>query len=84
MGVEYFENNHDFDELRDPIVPPYFLFVFNSFIELNSCSGEQITWTDINNYAILRNIKFTQIELDLILKCISWSNSQIKELRNKE
>lgn len=84
MGVEYFESNHDFDELRDPNVPPYFLFIFNSFLEIYNCSGESITWTDIQSYAILRNVKFTQTEIDYILKCINWANVQMKEMRDYE
>lgn len=83
MGVEYFENNHDFDELRDPKVPPCFLFIYNCFLEIYNCSGESITWTDILNYAIIRKIDFRQIEIDYILKCNNWANVQIKQMRDE-
>ena len=42
---------------------------------------ENITWTDINSYAIIRNIKFRQIEIDYLLKCNAWANSKISEMK---
>ena len=83
MGAEYFESNRDFDNLRDPDIPLCFLFVFNCFLEINSCSGESITWTDIKNYAIMRNIDFTQYELDIILKCKAWAGNKINAMREE-
>lgn len=42
-----------------------------------------MTWTDILSYAIIRNIKFTQTEVDYILKCNQWANAQIKKMRDE-
>lgn len=42
-----------------------------------------MTWTDILSYAIIRNIKFKQTEIDYILKCNDWANAKIKEMRDK-
>ena len=47
------------------------------------CCHETMTWTDIYSYAIMRNIKFTQVEIDYILKCNSWANSKIQKMRDE-
>lgn len=59
------------------------MFVFNSFLEIYSCCHENITWTDIYSYAIIRKIDFRQTEIDYILKCNGWANSQIQKMRDK-
>ena len=41
-----------------------------------------MTWTDICSYAIMRKIDFRQIEIDYILKCKNWADSQIKKMRD--
>ena len=81
--MECFLENKDFDYLRDPDIPFCFLFIFNSFLEIYNCCNEIMTWTDILSYAIIRNIKFTQTEVDYILKCNGWANTQIKKMRDE-
>lgn len=83
MGEEYFENNHDFDDCVTRIFL-FILFVFTSFLEIYNYCKESITWTDIESYAILRKVEFTQTELDLILKCMSWANGKIQEMRDSK
>ena len=83
LGKEYFDSNEAFDYLREPDIPFCFLFVFNSFLEIFNCCNEVMTWTDILSYAIIRNIKFTQTEVDYILKCNNWANAQIKKMRDE-
>ena len=83
LGKECFEENESFDYLRDPDIPYCFLFIFNSFIEIYNHCQETMTWTDILSYAIIRNIKFKQTEIDYILKCNDWANAKIKEMRDK-
>ena len=82
--MECFEENESFDYLRDPDIPFCFLFVFNSFLEIYNGCHETMTWTDILSYAIIRKVNFTQSEIDYILKCNSWANSQIKKMRDEE
>ena len=84
IGKECFDNSSDFDYLRDPNIPFCFLFIFKSFIEIFNCCHENITWTDIASYAIIRKIDFKQIEIDYILKCNNWANAQIQEMRDGE
>lgn len=81
--MECFEENEAFDYLRDPDIPFCFMFVFNSFLEIYNCCHETMTWTDILSYAIMRNIKFRQTEIDYILKCNNWANAQIKKMRDE-
>ena len=69
--------------LKDPDIPFCFMFIFTSFLEIYNFSGEQMTWTDIQSYAIMRHIEFRQIELDYILKCYSWANSQKQKMRDE-
>ena len=45
---------------------------------------ETMTWTDIRSYAIMRKIDFSQTEIDYILKCNNWANSQIKKMRDED
>lgn len=70
--------------LKDPDIPFCFMFVFNCFIEIFNHCHETMTWTDIQSYATLRNIKFKQIEISYILKCNSYANAQIKKMRDEE
>lgn len=84
MGEEYFEQNHNFDDLREPNIPLYFSFVFSTFIELYNFCKDGITWTDIENYAIIRKIDFTQSEIDLLLKCNCWASGKINEMKKEE
>ena len=84
LGKECFEENKDFDYLRDPDIPFCFLFVFNAFLEIYNCCNETMTWTDICSYAIMRKIDFTQREIDYILKCNNWASEQIKKMRDEE
>lgn len=83
MGAEYFEQNHDFDDLREPNIPLYFSFIFYAFLEIQSCSGECITWTDIASYAKMRKIDFSQYEIDLLLKCKTWAENQMSKMREE-
>lgn len=45
---------------------------------------ETMTWTDIRSYAIMRKVDFSQTEIDYILKCNNWANSQIKKMRDED
>ena len=81
--MECFLESKDLDYLRDPDIPFCFLFIFNSFLEIFNCCNEVMTWTDILSYAIMRNVKFSQTEIDYILKCNSWANAQIKKMRDE-
>ena len=83
LGKECFEENKDFDYLRDPDIPLCFMFVFNSFLEIYNCCHETMTWTDICSYAIMRKIDFRQREIDYILKCNGWANEQMKKMRDE-
>ena len=47
-------------------------------------SHEVLTWTDIRSYAIMRKVDFSQTEIDYILKCNNWANSQIKKMRDED
>ena len=84
MGEDYFNSQRDFDDLREPIVPPCFLFIFSSFIEIYNLCAEGITWKDIESYAILHKIDFTQFEISLLVKCSNWANEKISEMRKGE
>lgn len=83
MGKEYFDNNREFDNLRNPSIPFVFIWLFNTFTELYQYCGESITWTQIQAYANLRKIEFTQRELDYILLMNSWANHQIRIMRDE-
>ena len=68
----------------EPSIPFCFLYLFNAYIEMYGMCGEDgLTWIDINNYAQVRNTKFTQIEIDYIIKCNSWANGQIKLMKEE-
>lgn len=82
--MEQLEKDGHYNEYLEPKVPFSFLFVYNSFLELYNYSGDNLTWTDIQSYATIRKIDFKQIEIDYILKCISWANNQINEMRKGE
>lgn len=82
--MEQLEREPAFSMYHEPKVPFCFIWLYTSFIELYSHSGESITWTDIENYAKLRNIKFTQIELDYIIRMSTWTNEQIKEMKSEQ
>lgn len=82
--MEQLESDPNLMEYHEPKVPLFFLFVFNCFIEIYNHSGESMTWTDIYNYAKIRKIDFTQNELDTILKCNSWAQSKIHEMKEQE
>ena len=47
-------------------------------------SKDGITWTDIRNYELVRDIKFEQWEIDYILLINNWANSKIKEMKDNE
>ena len=70
--------------LKDPDIPFCFRFIFSCFLEIYNFSGEQMTWTDIHSYAIMRHIEFRQIELDFILKCCNWANAKKQEMRDED
>ena len=70
--------------MRDPDIPFCFLWVFNSFLEIFNHSGETVTFTDIKDWAFVRKIELKQKEIDLILDCIGWANTQIKKMRDEE
>lgn len=82
--MEQLERDDRYAEYHEPKVPFCFLWLYNHFIELYNFSGESVTWTNIQSYCIMRNIKFTQIELDYILKMIGWSSSQMAKMRNEQ
>ena len=88
LGKECFEEVLEecphLEYLKDPDIPFCFVFIFNSFIEIFNNSHETMTWTDIYSYAIMRKIDFTQTEIDYILKCNGWANTQINKMRNEE
>lgn len=84
MGEELFEGCADFDYLREPDIPPCFLFVFESFLEIFNCCRETMTWTDIAGYSMMRKVDFSQSEIDWILRCNNWANEQIKRMRDEE
>lgn len=73
-----------YPEYLEPDVPFCFIWLFNRFLELRSHSGESITWTEIESYGNIRNVKFTQFELDYIFKMSNWTNEEIEELRKQE
>ncbi len=87
LGKERFEEVlaecPNLEYLKDPVVPFCFLFVYNAFLEIYNCCHENITWTDICSYAIMRKIDFKQIEIDYILKCNNWANAQIGKMRDE-
>lgn len=68
----------------EPEVPPCFLFVFKSFVEIYNASGENVTWTDIFCYDKMRKAGLTQFELTEILKCVGWADSEISKMRESE
>ena len=70
--------------LKDPDIPFCFLFIFNTFLEIYNMCHETMTWTDIRSYAIMRKVDFSQTEIDYILKCNNWANSQIKKMRDED
>ena len=81
---EVLEEMPNLEYLKDTDIPFYFLFIFNTFLEIYNCCNETMTWTDIQSYAIMRKIEFRQIEIDFILKCNGWANAQIKKMRDEE
>lgn len=88
MNKECFEellaDMPNLEYLKDPDIPYCFMFVFKCFMEIFNNCHEQMTWTDIHSYAILRKIEFRQIEIDYILKCNTFANAQIKKMRDDE
>lgn len=82
--MERLEREPDYEEYYDPKVPFCFMWMYNSFIELYNMAGESITWTEIESYANIRSIKFTQIEVDYIFKMNQWANGMISEMKEQE
>ncbi len=70
--------------MRDPDVPPCFVFVFNCFLEIYGCCSESVTWGDIASYASLRKIDFSQYEINMIVRCNGWANGQIRRMRDEQ
>lgn len=75
--------NHKYDEYHDIPVPLCFKYIYNVFIELyNNASAESgFTWQDMESYCAVRKIKLSQLEIDYIIKCKNWANSEINKLR---
>lgn len=46
-------------------------------------SKEGITWVDIHNYELVRDLKFEQWEIDYILLMNNWANVKIKEMKDE-
>lgn len=84
MGAEAFWKIKGNSIYKDPDVPPCFLWLFNTCIEMYGCCGESLTWTEIESYAKIRNVKFTQLEVDYLLLINSTANSQISKMRKEE
>lgn len=82
--MEQLERDENYKQFHEPKVPFCFLWIYNCYIEMYSFCGESVTWTNIQSYCIMRNIKFTQSELDLILKMCNWASSQMQKMRDEQ
>ena len=82
--MEQLERDPNYSEYHEPKVPFCFLWLFNCFIELYAHCGESVTWTDIQNYGNIRNIKFTQLEVDYILMMCMWSVEQKQAMKDEQ
>lgn len=83
MGEEVFFANKDYDYLKEPEVPPCFVWLYNVFLELYNGCGDNLTWSEIKAFCDMRQVVLTQIELDYIFKMNSWANAQIKKMRDE-
>ena len=85
MGeVAFWNIQSNVETYSEPTVPPCFVFIFNAFMEIYNACGESLTWTDIYSYAKIRDVQFRQFEITYILKCNTWANEQIKEMRDND
>lgn len=84
MGAETFWKIESNAIYKDPEVPPCFLWLYATYFEIQQFCGESITWTEIESYARIRNIKFTQSEIDYLLLINSTANSKKSEMREEE
>lgn len=83
-GAVFWANESNREMYSEPEVPPFFLFVFKSFVEIYNASSESVTWTDIYCYDKIRNVGLTQFEVTEILKCVGWASSEISRMRESE
>lgn len=83
QGDTFWTTGTNKEVYSEPNVPPLFLFIYTSFIEIYNHTGESLTWTQIESYAKMRKIDFTQNEINLILKMNSWANQEVEKLRKE-
>ena len=81
LGKDEFYKNEANEKYFDIDVPLCFVWLFNVFVELYNASGEQLTWCDIDAYTRVRDVVFTQSEIDVVLKMKYWAESEAAKLR---
>lgn len=72
MGMEEFYSYPENEVYKDKEIPFPFLFVFQTFMEIYQMSKDAVTWTDIDCYCRVRNIKLSQTEIDYIILINRW------------
>lgn len=53
-------------------------------MEIYNFSKEGITWVDIDAYSRCRKLSLKQTEIDYIIQCSKWANSEIMRLKDEE
>lgn len=81
MGKEEFLACGQFKELYEPVVPPFFVFLYQMFVELYR---EDMTWQEVESYCRLRGIRLTQYEMDVIIRMKGWAYEQIEAMKKED
>jgi len=91
MGIDEFNNNHNFDELKDLPIPSGFNYIWNLFMDIYSrCKPDglsgiiTITWQDLDCYMRVRNITLQQKDIDCIIKINTWALQGISKAKQQE
>lgn len=82
--MEQLESDKNYSMYHEPKVPSCFLWLYTVFLEIYAHSGESITWTTIESYGNIRNVKFNQFEIDYLLKMSSWAENKKSEMREEK
>ena len=82
MGIDNFNNNKDFDYLKEIEPPDCFNYLYLIFLDLyQNCGREHgYTYTDIKNYMELNDYHFSLYEIRMLMNCKTWANREISKL----
>lgn len=80
IGEEEFRSCGQFEDLQDPVVPPFFVFLYQIFTELYR---EDMSWQEVESYCRIRDIQLRQYEIDVFIKMKRWAYEQIKAMKDE-